>query len=669
MHRITFGRKKYIAKNKKQYPYLKKPRLSTSDEIDEEDFEFHNSFKPSFSADGTVTYAVPGSAPQVSGILTPALQSFVGEHNDIRFARFNPASDLDTDTLRVQMSPDSTEISGSEGNVPSAITSEMTFASLANAAHQTGSSDSSALTHEQSIWQLCSILFDPLELACSQFVAGIPENLVERYAPRIQMDTFAAFWSQLVTADADRGQQRAKTPEEKALHCLTRNDVRGASEALLGGKNIRLATLVAQLPGTAASRETMLGQIEAWRERKDWSEMADSVQAIFSILSGEVCVVPGQDGASEDKSSEFCISERFGLSWQQSFGLRVFFSGHASLERAVESYVQDLDAGDETVQPANTATKNGSEDTLMGLLRLFAAEADLSALLDPLAVSGSAVDSRLAWQLASILSARSICSLTADQMDLLTLSFATELEAAPNNIVTAAWVLLHISDKKTRGIALRQFLERNGDKIAVPTAEGQQDDFNYLTESLKIPASMVWAAKAPFAKSIEGDYLQAQWLLKAHESSPEAGHDVEAHDLLCLSVGPEAIIEQDYEKLAGLLDQFGTSDRKPEYWKTGAQVYAEFLQLHKLSASRKNARESDAALKNLRIGLQNMEVDGEPKTLEQRVAMLEMTRFGDEFAKERGIDYEEDAAMADVSLYGAGVDLLERYQRALGEVV
>ncbi|WPH02186.1 Hypothetical protein R9X50_00504100 [Acrodontium crateriforme] len=652
-----------------EFPHFKKPRLSTSDEIDEEDFEFHNSFKPSFSPDGTLAYAIPGSARQVSGILTPSLQAFVGQHNDVRFARFIPAGDIDIGTLRAQMSPDSTEISGSGESIPTAITSEIMFATLANAARQTESSDSLALTREQSIWQLCSILFDPLEIACSQFVAGIPENLVLKYASRIQMDTFAAFWAQLVTADANRGYQRAKTAEEKALHCLTRNDIRGASEALLGGKNIRLAALVAQLPGTAASRETMLRQINAWRERKDWSEMADSVQTIYSILSGEICVVPGQDGASEDKSSEFCISERFALSWQQSFGLRVFFGGHASIERAVESYVQDLAAGDETVQPICSATKNASESTLMSLLRLHATEADLSALLDPLAVSGSAVDSRLAWQLASILRARSICSLTTDQMDRLTLSFATELEVDSKNIVTAAWILLHISNKKTRGIALRQFLERNGDKIAAPTSEGQHNDFNYLTDSLRIPASMVWAAKAPFAKYVEGDYLQAQWLLKAHESSPDAGHDVEAHDLLCLSVGPEAIIEQDYEKLANLIDQFGTSDRKPEYWKTGAQVYADFLRLHRLSASRKNARESEAALKNLRIGLQSMEENGEPKTLEQRVAMLEMARYGDEFVKERGIDDDRDAAMADVSLYGVGLDLLERYQRALGKVV
>merc|ERR1712054_93475 len=82
------GKKAPAGKKGFEYPYAKKARLSTSEDLSEQDAAFHDNLKPSFTADGTLVYAASGPATQADGILAPSMQPIVGEHKDIRFAGF-----------------------------------------------------------------------------------------------------------------------------------------------------------------------------------------------------------------------------------------------------------------------------------------------------------------------------------------------------------------------------------------------------------------------------------------------------------------------------------------------------------------------------------------------------------------------------------------------------
>lgn len=592
------------------------------------------------------------------------MQPLVGEHKDVRFANTLPAKDLVTVTLAGLKHI--TTIERAEGAMPTAtVDKELTFYGFADLVQEnTSSAPSSMEKQELSVWQLCSVLFDDPLVICRVYKMDMPGDLRKKYEPRLRLDAFKAFWAKLVAPSVDAGLRRAKTAEEKALLLLTKNDVAGACDALVAAKDFRLATLVAQLPGSRTTRDVMKRQIEAWRKRKDWSEMSDAVRALYCILAGELCVVHGQMGAAEDKAAEFCISEHFGLSWQQSLALRVCFGGHDVLKEAIGAYCKDLE--DEQREPHPTPfwvqdMNNANfedEDTLMGLLRLFAGGVDTSELFEPLLVSGSTINSRLAWQLAKTLSAKKLAALPEEAMAKLTLDFATELEAA-DEIVESAWVLLHLQDSVARQQAVTGLLQRNADKITDPAADGEAANFRPVVNDLQIPRSMVFAAKAIYAKAMDDPYAQTRWLLRA-------AHNTEAHDVLCTAVGPQAIIEQDHKSLSDLVFEFPR--RKPAGWEQGGQVYEDFVRLVSMQSAQRNGDQGEKVLRTLKRGLAGME-DGEGgKTLEQRVAIIEMKRYAEEVTRELRDGEEQGAAdvgMMEASSYGFGAGMLENYRRAL----
>ena len=632
------------------------------------DAEWHDCMEPSFAANGTLVYMAPGSAPQVSGELQPAMQPLVGEHKDVRFARFVTAADTNPFSLLAQKEATSINIAG--GFPVAHAPRDIVFGSLADHVESTGSAIEA---RERGIWQLCSIFFDPLGVACGKFMNGVPEDQVVQLEPRMRLNALRAFWTKLVAASVQNRSKHARTPEEKALLCLTQGDVVGACDVLVSAKDFKLATLVAQLPGTEQSRAMMKGQIQVWRKRSDWSEMSDSVRALYTVYAGETCVVEGNGGKMEDKVADFTISERFGLSWQQSFALRLHFGGYYNIADTIQAYVADLDTGTERIRPI-ALPSDGKEtaDTFMELLCLFAGQSDPARLFDPLAVSGNAFNSRLTWQLASLFKAKGHCDVPDDPLDRITYDFATELEAA-GKFVSGAWILLHLTDDEARERAMIGLLERNGDCISTPgvdIVDDNEDDvrgsFEHLTEENHVPASLIWSAKAQYAKGgLQDPYLQSEWLL-------QAGNAKEAHDVLCTTLGPQAIIEQDYGRLSGILQNFAKF--RVEGWEQGGQVYVDFVRLVRAQHGNTVSVQIQISAQRLQRGLAAMEDEsGRKKTLEERVATLEMGRVLRKLMKEESIP-EEDFEMGDgdaapAGFYGMEMDMLSRFHQAVGQAV
>lgn len=645
--------------------------------------------KPTFATNGVLVYSAPGSQRPVFGKMRPALRSLVGEHKDVRFAKFVPAKNLIAPALEAQH--DQSQIDAERLQMPMACTPETDFAVFANRG-RTAAAESTLAKQEHSIWQLCSTLFDDIDVAGSQFVTGVAEGLIESLAPRVRLDVFSTFWAKLVAPDVLAGVQRAKTGEEKALLHLTGNNVVAACEALTAGNNFKLAMMVSQLSGTReGGRRIMATQIQGWRDRKDWSEMSDAVRAVFSILAGETCIVQGQAGPAEDKTSEFCISRRFKLTWQQSLGLRVFYGGQGTLADAIRAYTADLDSDRETVCPTtlwdtvdnadDTDVFADKEDTLMSLLRLYIDDADATELFDAMTVSGSALNSRIAWQMGILFQAKSICNLPESTIDDLTLSFAAELESA-QNIVIAAWVLLHLQNTETRAVAIKALLERNAEHVPTPDAdtdvvEDEVRTFLILTEDLRIPAHLIYAARAPLAKSLADEARQVYYLLRAAQSQPSSDYDVEAQEIICATVGPDAVISKDYKELRQLLPLFTSKpSRLVHGWASGAGVYNDFLRVVSLNGAQRRGREGESAVRALRKGIASLEdLTAGTVTLRQRVAVQEMSRVCDEMAREAA-GYAPAARDGDVEMDGSvgsamiGVDGgLAGYRRAMGVVV
>lgn len=623
--------------------------------------------RPSFANNGMLVYSARGSAPQVGQPLATGLRPLVSEHKEVRFARWMKPADLNSDTLSAQK--ESTAISLVDG-FPIAHTDVPTTVFLSIASRTNSESGP-----ERALWELADILFDTVITACGDLIVDMPPEEIHRHEAQLRKDAFANFWAAMLEPRIQSQLAYAKSAEEKALVHLTRNDINAACEVLAGARDFKLATMVAQLPGSKHSRKCMQTQIESWCDRNDWSDMSEPVRALYSIIAGEVCTVQGKNGPTENRVSEFCISEQFNLNWTQSYTLRVFFGGYDNLEDATEAYIKDLADGREMVHPvpwwaegADTGDKR--EDTLLGLLRLKISKADLEALFNPKTVSGSSANSRLSWQLATFLRAKGhAISLSDEKLDQLTVGFAEELETA-NSFVTAAWVLLHITEAGPREKAISGLLFRNASHIDDPRkADSEiQGNWEHLTDILQVPEGLLWAAKAQYASAeLRNPCVQTKYLLNAHAAE-------EAHRVLCTVIGPRAVIEEDVDTLLETLAGFDNAQRI-DGWERGGQVFADFAALETLSTGRKYAQEGHELMNRLQIGLQAMEHAESNPSLEVKVAVVEMRRVLKETIREynaSGSGFEAHGAEGGMEgverSLGMGVDAFMRYREAMGVV-
>lgn len=637
-----------------QIPYPKRRRLS----LQPTDEQWLHCVRSSLANDNLIMFAVPPATAPVTGELAPSrLPALMDRYKQIRFANAVAPSDLETQTLAMQQQR--TIIDAEHGFPLATPSSDVLFAWLADDV-QSGIPISA---RESSIWRLSSILFDPLDVVCADF-GTLPEGRVEELEPRMRMDALSTFWADLVETQVFNALKRASTAEEKALVYLTRNDVVGACEVLMSGRNFKLAALVSQLPSSDTSRAMMKGQIAVWRERNDWSEMSEAVRALYSILAGETCVVEGITGAAENRVAEFNIRARFELSWQQSLALRLFYGGYRNVAEVVQAYLTDLHSAREPLLPTRDwADLHETRDTLMEILHLAAKDQGYDGLemLNAKAVSGAYFDSRLAWQMGCLLNARGVCQIPSEKLDQLTLDFATELETA-GHLVMSAWVLLHVHDSSSRQTAVAALLDRKGGLISTPAQGEAEGTFEELLGVCQIPASLLWTAKALYAQSqLDDPALQTQWLIRA-------GLIDEAHGVLCSMLGPKAVIEQDFDVLESILSRFPA--REAEGWQEGGQVYTDFVALLKSRRAQKGLQGVD--VRRLRAGLAALEEKAERRKgeLESRVAVVEMKKVLEEVLREEGEMQHEGRRSKQRTVGGGadGVGMLEKYRRAMGMV-
>lgn len=614
--------------------------------------------KPHFTdAHGTMVYAVPGAAPQIDPPFEPAMKPLVGLNRDVRFAKFRPTGVVNAPTLAVQQ--ESTTIDAAEDEFPVAKVPGVMYYAMVDAADK----GSLAGQRERWIWKICSIFFDFLPAAVGDAIETVPDIQRPVLEEQMRMDALGDFWaSEVLAEDASTSLKRAKSAEEKALALLTKKDVTGACDVLVEARNFKLAMMVSQLmAGSEHSRAVMRSQIDAWKQWNDWSEMSDAVRALYSILAGNVCNVDGKTGAPENRVEGFNISEHFGFSWKQSFALRLYYGGFQRADDAIKAYGKDLTDGLEPILPA--MHWNGdveTADSLIEVLLLLAGSADLSKVFNPMVTAGSDFDTRLTWQLAMIFNAAGRCAVPAEQLDQITMNFATEVEAS-GNLWTAAWVLLHLSDWEARERAVRALLERNAEEVKNGNANQDADALLYsLTEDLHIPASLVHGVRALYAAS-NGD-AAAQTL-----SLILAGDIEAAHTVVCTLVGPQAVIERDYDVLHTLLARFENLAyaQRPRDWGDGGQVFADFLRLVR---GRGKERNVVSLAQKVGKGLSGLEGMGRG-SLEERVAAKEMWRVVREVeAEDGGREGEGDVRMGGEAVVGSceGLKMLNAYRRAMG---
>lgn len=534
--------------------------------------------------------------------------------------------------------------------------------------------NTTARTEEQKAWQLLSLLFDDAESA----PPGVSDK--KQWVEQNRKERLSRFWQSLVFEDAQKHAKEASTHEEKALAYLSCNSIADAITTLFHGSDVRLATMVSQLGGDVAMREDMREQIDEWRNMDFLAEMDDTVRALYELVRGETAQAEGKGGQREDKALTFQIASRFKLDWRRAFGLRLWYQTTAdeNIEMAVAQFTDAMRHGTEDVKPVpwfiaqgldmgwDDPQKDQREDLLWGILKLYAYSkaddipANIEDVLAPANVSGHPLNARLSFQLFQMFWSRqhdqteeedrmvpmptsrpgthsgflsSVNSTRGDDQaedpqtelgDQLTLTYAASLHTA-EHWTTAVWVYTHLSSPAARENHIRSLLNQFSSTYEL--ARG--DATCHVLGEMDIPWQWVHAAAAIQAKAEGASVRQATHLIKAHELQ-------DAHQVLCRSVGPEAIISRHLDPLRELLGDFESSYSHARDavagWMLGGQIYFDYIHLLDLTEQRNPYRPDDklnddihGLLRKLQQSLEKVATDRwDNVSLEERVALSEI---------------------------------------------
>ncbi|KAJ8129186.1 hypothetical protein O1611_g4446 [Lasiodiplodia mahajangana] len=562
-----------------KWPYKRVTKHLNESDMNSTDRIWHDTPRPTWGPGGTLIFSATPSAStfgrsgritEKNGLMTVMKGAVVSETQDIRIAKFTNEMSAKAIGAHAKLA----QVHITDG-IPSVELNPRL--SLKDFSVTTGAKNS-AEEHERLVWELASVLFDgikvPVEL---QADPEAPEKL--------RRESLSRLWESLVEDRTNKAVAMAHTLEEKALAALSGHRVAEACKYLLEGKNFRLATLISLIGSADGLKRDIRDQLREWRDANVISEFSQPIRALYEMLSGNVCACEGTKGALEDRVEPFLISKRFGLNWQQAFGLRLWYaiSTDGNIAEAFEKYKEDVEQGKELYPIVwfaehgisaiwDDPRKQDREDLLWGLLKLYSdSRADLESIIRPENSQLSPLDYRLCWQLGQALASTGRVSFgksSTEKADAATVSFAAQL-TNEGSWLEAVFVLLHLSDPDARTRAIQDHLCRHAALI------GNDDSaaFKKLAVDFKIPTRWIWHSKALYMRSAKKDATaEVQCLLRAESWA-------EAHQTFVKEVAPRTIIERDYDGLADVLQQFEGRHLHVPDWNVGGEIYKAFLQL------------------------------------------------------------------------------------------
>lgn len=336
---------------------------------------------------------------------------------------------------------------------------------------------------ETNLFRLGQALFDRLE---SGLPAGLNEDIRTKIAIMRRRRALSE-WLQSAVASSVENDSRENGAENWAatiFTLLTGNQLEKACSEAINAGNVKLATLLSQIPGDEEFRQDLQAQLALWREQQVDAHIDDNVRKVYALLAGVVDVVEGSKGSDPERASDLALAA--GLDWKRAFGLHLWFGERMDtpIANAFQSYCNaSEDSNTKTPKPTpwyregnatdesqflwRLPSESSTPDALFSLIQLFSQpQCTLSDNLAPLSFSASPVDYRLPWHLYIILSrclrvrdfadrgepVADANDSSADEpqveghsptADLLANSYAIQLEKL-GLIQEAVFVLLHI---------------------------------------------------------------------------------------------------------------------------------------------------------------------------------------------------------------------------------
>ncbi|MBW0490057.1 hypothetical protein O181_029772 [Austropuccinia psidii MF-1] len=470
-------------------------------------------------------------------------------------------------------------------------------------------------SNDALIWELCSVLFDELDLRLPE---GATPDLIERISNLRREDAFSAWLQKVVVPFVEhdiRSTNRQQGRFSGIFKLLSGNQIERACDLAIEMGNYRLATLIAQCGRSDETfKADILQQNVTWRELRVDAYIDRDLRKLYELISGNATISKGfgKKGLHVDHSEDIVISE--GLDWKRALGLHIWFATSQSnfwygIKRFEDSfkvekcapapvpwYLDQTNVNSEEV--LNRWKLNSDEsiyDAMFHIIKMFVDPTyALETVLEPKGFGPSPFDYRMPWHLYIMLSRvlrlrdfedRGL--IIRDEMECETNDGIGALESnsicadiVTNNYADqliklglwkwAGFVLLHLEQPSCREKALKELILRN-----IKSFDVEVEDF--FINKLKIPCNWIKLAKAKVAH-YEGKYFEEfKLLVESKEFS-------KSHEILVFELIPETLLRGDFKlarKLLKSIQEEFVSD-----WMSGGKIFLDYVdvieRLHKL---------------------------------------------------------------------------------------
>ena len=366
----------------------------------------------------------------------------------------------------------------------------------------------------------------------------------------------------VVSEDVTKLISAAASSLDSAFAYLSGGQISRAAVVAAGSKNLHLATLISLL-GTddLTIRRSAQAQLNDWSNSGSLQFIPTTVRKVYELLAGNTTI-------SRTGSPPVYLYDT--LSWQQSFGLRLWYSStiNEDISIAVKKYEESFRQQNSRV-PSPFTQNSKHADVEFELLKLFGS-------INPqpenaLNASPYLLDSWIPWVLHSVLFRSLKCFKDEKGIfgDQLSLNFALQLES-DGYVTESAFVLAHLENDDLAKRCIQNLLGRQVEKLSSTVVQ--------QLLHIGIEKSIVFESIA-LQRRYNGQSLdECISLIDAKQWD-------EAHLVLIKSVAPKAVVSNDISELFNVLMKFPDPSIIAD-WKKGGQVYLDYVRLvEKLSPS------------------------------------------------------------------------------------
>ncbi|CCH57989.1 hypothetical protein TBLA_0A01880 [Henningerozyma blattae CBS 6284] len=391
------------------------------------------------------------------------------------------------------------------------------------------------------LWELSSILFDPIELPFN-----VTEETTKSLLLKKQRHQDLCSW----LVDNIREEIKFKLhnstdPLDKIFYYLMLNDVVTASKLAVDSNNGHLAIVISFLGSNDPTvRELSISQLSKWSSAGH--ETDHKISRIYQLLSGSLL---------ENSHVLKRLLEEF--SWLSIFALTLYYTtiDEDSLENLVASHI--------------TVLNSVQDDFTFKILSLFGAQTSTEELFIKSDMRKDKFDIQFAWFFIQILRFNNHRQFSDKLLDKLTLSFIEQIKSL-SLTKEALYAMCFICDDFVSKQHIQSSITANIIEFNSPTNQ-------YIMEELMIPKELIYSSIAINYK-YKGDYrLEAENLLKA-------GNYNEAKNVVITKLGPKLILnfiaQSNKDKLIEL-DRVIKQFPKEEIfdWNNSIGVFENYLKL------------------------------------------------------------------------------------------